>query len=162
MIRTATASSSASVKRRLGPKQQPDGEGERGDRRARPGRTAPRPGRPARWIGAFEPCASSTRRDDLGERGVVADARRAEREASRCVLMRRRRSPRRPARLSTGSDSPVSIDSSTADAPSTIDAVGRHPLARPHAHEVAGRAPGRSAGRLRARRAARARWSAAA
>ena len=62
-----------------------------------------------------------------------------------------------PGRLLTGRLSPVSIDSSTDDAPSITDAVHRNLLAGPHDQHVAGqhlRRPACPARRRRARRGA--------
>ena len=69
-------------------------------------------------MGAFEPCASSTMRT-ICARSVSAPTR----------VTRNRKAPLRfsvppvtssPARFSTGSDSPVTIDSSTPDDPATM------------------------------------------
>jgi hypothetical protein len=56
--------------------------------------------------------------DDVGQRRVLAHLGGPEPEGAR--LVDRRADPSSPTLLSTGSDSPVTIDSSTADAPSTI------------------------------------------
>ena len=70
---------------------------------------------------------------DLGERGLAARRGSPPPRAGR-TRSRSRRTRRRPSVTSTGTDSPVSIDTSTADDPVHHDAVGRDLLARAH-HE---------------------------
>ena len=89
------------------------------------------------WIGAFEPCASST-----------IFAMRASTVSSPTAVASTRMTPfwfivppitGSPVRRSTGIDSPVIIDSSTRAVPVAHDAVDRDLLARPHDEDVAGR-----------------------
>ena len=71
----------------------------------------------SRWIGAFPDCASATSLRDLRERRLLADLRRAHDEPA--VRVDRRPGDGAPGATSTGTGSPVSIDWSTADSPST-------------------------------------------
>ena len=72
----------------------------------------------SRCTGAFEPCASSTSRAICAERGVVADPGGLDDQpARRCSASAPNTAS--PGATSTGTGSPVSIDTSTADAPST-------------------------------------------
>ena len=122
---------------RLRPEHRPGGEGERPRPRSPPARTSPRPDRRA----AGSARASAAPRDhlhDLRQQRVAADLVGAHHEAAGLVeraaddLARRRP-------WSTGIDSPVTIDSSSAERPSITLAVDRHLLARPHAQPVADR-----------------------
>ena len=69
-----------------------------------------------RWIGAFEPCARSTRLTIWAR--VVSRPTRSARMTNEPLAFIVAPMTRSPAAFSTGSDSPVSIDSSTAEAPS--------------------------------------------
>ena len=71
----------------------------------------------SRWIGAFEPWASSTSRTICAS--VVSRPTRVARSRSAPVEFSVPPVTSSPADLSTGIDSPVSIDSSTAEAPAS-------------------------------------------
>ncbi|OGK95122.1 MAG: hypothetical protein A3J45_06685 [Candidatus Rokubacteria bacterium RIFCSPHIGHO2_02_FULL_69_13] len=70
----------------------------------------------SRWIGAFEPCASSTRR--MIRARTVSLPTRVARKVKLPVRFTVPPMTRDPRRFSTGRLSPVSMDSSTAEAPS--------------------------------------------
>ena len=72
----------------------------------------------SRWIGALPAWASATRRAICGERGVGADLRRLDDEATGDVLIVAP-ATEAPSPTSTGTGSPVSIDWSTAETPAT-------------------------------------------
>ena len=69
----------------------------------------------SRWMGAFEPWASSTNRTICAS--VLSPPTRVARTRSAPVVLSVPPVTSSPADRSTGIDSPVSIDSSTADAP---------------------------------------------
>ncbi len=88
-----------------------------------------------RWIGAFEPCARSTSVTIWAS--VVSRPMRSARNTKEPLVLIVAPMALSPTRFSTGSDSPVSIDSSTADAPVDEHAVDRYAVAGPDADEVA-------------------------
>ena len=89
----------------------------------------------SRWIGARLRCASPTMRT-IRASSVSAPTRSA-RITSAPVPLTVAPMTRSPGFFSTGIGSPVTIDSSTALAPSIDDAVDRHLLAGPDAQPVA-------------------------
>ena len=106
----------ASAGRSSGPNSAQRGEGGRGQRRARPGRTRPRPGRRGAASAPWRPA----RPRPAGRSGPARCPRRRRWPAARCVPVRLMVAPMTvsPAALSTGRLSPVSMLSSTAVAPS--------------------------------------------
>ena len=110
----------------------------------------------SRWMGAREPCASST---SLTMRASVVSlpTRVARKHEAPGAVHRARRTTLTPAAFSTGRLSPVSIDSSTRGRALDHDAVDRHPLARPDADEVTDATVGRRHVHLDAVADARAR-----
>ena len=89
-----------------------------------------------RWIGAFEPWARSTSAT-ICESAVSRPTRSARmtKDPDAFIVAPMTRSP---GPFSTGIDSPVSIDSSTVEAPSIDRPVHGDAIAGTHAHEVAG------------------------
>ena len=79
---------------------------------------------------ALPDCASSTRRAICAS--WVSSPTRVARTTRRPPAFTVAPTTASPAPTSTGTDSPVTIEASTADVPDTIDAVGRDLLARPH------------------------------
>ena len=69
----------------------------------------------SRWIGAFEPCASSTRR--MMRASAESAPTAVARMCSSPVVFMVAPKTASPSLFSTGRDSPVSIDSSTAESP---------------------------------------------
>ena len=115
MISTATAAVNAAAAPAPVPSQKP----ERGRPRARsrPARRRRRSGRPGAAPAALPFCASSTRRAIWAS--WVSAPTRVARTTSRPPALTVAPTTASPAPTSTGTDSPVSIEASTADAPSS-------------------------------------------
>ena len=147
------------------------GEARLGAEQSQPRRSAPRSPMTSRHEPPRDPVGdpldrrlralrSFDERDDLGERRVPADPlARMTNEPLALIVAPIDPSP---ATLSTGRDSPVSIDSSTDERAVDQDAVDRDPVAGSHAHEVTDHHFGHRHVHARRRAAARARCPAAA
>ena len=135
MISTATALTSAVDPARLGAEQAPDEEASAARWRPRRARTSRRRGRPG---AASAPASAAPARPSARSARAPSASRRARSASTSApVVLSVAPISLSPGRLSTGSGSPVSIDSSTALAAFDHDAVDRHLLAGPHAQPVA-------------------------
>jgi hypothetical protein len=117
MISTAIAADRANGSRGSGPTSIQPAKASRA-RATTTGTNQPVTASATRWMGALEPCACSTSRTICDS--VVSRPTRSARITKLPDAFMVAPMTRSPAPRSTGIDSPVSIDSSSADAPSTI------------------------------------------